>query len=944
MQRICLTILCLLALLVPFLPTAVLAQNLFAGTVIDNLVVRSGGSISQSVGEKSAPAAATISFSVETKDKAVRFGDPLAIRVVVRNNSSAPVSLDPRTLRLIPESWHVVGTWGEWMEGEGLPLSTETNQAGRIELPKGGSINLLAVEGDSSFERLGGVRVSYRLKSTDPATQHFMPASYAELSFAVPPNDLISGVWTARTEAERNRIQPAFNEFLRFRAAAQTDDEQDFQKRLRQRRYSAKTLFYMSGYALPFLEKAAQDKDPFIREQAVLNYPYAAKAISQLDSYLDALDSIGPRPQWAAGLIKNQNRDQADWRSFAIDALKDAAPNVRAAAVKVLTRTHWDQYAFDATEASIGNPDSATSPPPDHASVERETARSSSAVMALRADPDPAVRAAVQDYLASFAGETAAADAVAASLNDPNKAVREQALSALLHSPQPPPLETIKRAFLLTKGPTAVGLIPLLFEQEDASLPTALIEGFTARSVEERLAIVTSIGGHADPATLAIVKLGLDDPALTVQRAALMRLLSFPAATATPLLETYARHAPAELAPVSQAVKQEIESRRLWPFLKEQRKDQTFGFETGFPSQNGTMPVVSPDGQWIAYVETGWGRPGGSGGLGSSNLLSISHAVRTNGADDRVVSDMDLMGWLSDSRGVVTARDSFAAVSDLNGRVVSEFGVPLEEKYRRNTNSSGDWRKSELREQFGGGMPHQKYIRGIEDTGFSDGHAYSPDGKWYGPIRRGEETFFLGANGEKKPLRLPMKPPRFGFEAIWSPSGRDVLFFEDSVWLIFDTETQRAHRIANPDSDYFPGNNGRWSPWSKDGSQLTFLRGGQVWISGPNGENGKQLTFDSTRKASPTFSRDGRFIAYLTWQADDRSHYPRLGPTDLWVVDAETTLVTRVTAPSKGQINSFDWLDDHTLIFDRLEREDDESIRPAPRSSLRRLSLRSTQN
>src|SRR5919106_3992082 len=49
--------------------------------------------------------------------------------------------------------------------------------------------------------------------------------------------------------------------------------------------------------------------------------------------------------------------------------------------------------------------------------------------------------------------------------------------------------------------------------------------------------------------------------------------------------------------------------------------------EAIFPSQNGTMPVTSPDGQWIAYVETGWGRPGGSGGFGRSNLINITHVV-----------------------------------------------------------------------------------------------------------------------------------------------------------------------------------------------------------------------------------------------------------------------------------------------------------------------------
>ena len=338
------------------------------------------------------------------------------------------------------------------------------------------------------------------------------------------------------------------------------------------------------------------------------------------------------------------------------------------------------------------------------------------------------------------------------------------------------------------------------------------------------------------------------------------------------------------------------------------------------------------------------GSTGRFGWLWSFNLLSISHVVRNNGEDDRVVSDMYLIGWLSDSCGIATARDSFAAVSDLNGKVVTEFGDPLEEQYRSSIDPGADWRKSNLREQFGGAMPHEKYIRGIADLGFSDGRGCTPDGKCYGTIRRGEKSFFLGADGSKKPLRLPVKPPRFGFRAIWSLSGRYVLFHEDSVWLIFDTQTQLAHRISNPDFDYFPGRNDRWNPWSKDGSRLTFLRNGQVWISGPKGENEKKLTFDSTRKASPTFSRDGRFIAYITWQADHRLHHTRLGPTDLWVVDTETTLVTRVTAPSKGRINSLDWLDDHTLIFDREEEEDGKSFRPIPRSSLRRLSLRMTQD
>src|SRR4030095_11313573 len=115
---------------------------------------------------------------------------------------------------------------------------------------------------------------------------------------------------------------------------------------------------------------------------------------------------------------------------------------------------------------------------------------------------------------------------------------------------------------------------------------------------------------------------------------------------------------------------------------------------------------------------------------------------------------------------------------------------------------------------------------------------------------------------------------------------------------------------------------------------MAFVRQEQVWISRPDGTDPRQLTFDAAHKAFPTFSRDGRQIAYLSWQKNDRLHYTRLGPTDLWIVDVATTLVTRATLPTKERIQCFDWLDDYTVIFDRMGPEG-----VGRKSSLRQLSL-----
>ncbi|HEU4387515.1 MAG TPA: hypothetical protein VFV34_06940, partial [Blastocatellia bacterium] len=572
-------------------------------------------------------------------------------------------------------------------------------------------------------------------------------------------------------------------------------------------------------------------------------------------------------------------------------------------------------------------------------------------VQKLMSDPDAGVRAEAQKFLSNFASEKRVADKVANSLGDSDAGVRLRALEALRTSHEPPPMETIEKAFLAATGDVAQGLIELMREREDAELAARLSPGFRERPAADRLMVMSAIAGHANDAALNLVSLGLKDNDPALRRAALMRLLSFPAAKAIAQMKTTAASDSPDTRDVAAAVQRELDTRSLFPFLER----STSVRETLFPSSQGTGPKVSPDGKWIAYVETGWGRPGGSGGMGRSNLLSITHVARSDGYSDKVVSDMFFVGWMSDSRRVASARDGFAAIVDLNGKVVSEFGELLEKPYGRS--GLGVW-PNDVRNQLGVEMPHTKIFRNRDQSDkrffefdYGEDAAFSPDGTWFGPRRVNKEWQFVDSEGHTKELKQPEEFSFWGVRAVWSPDGSHIVvlptepsgqggpsgaieprkaFVIDFIgqWVKAVIDVDQVPRIGN--WDY---RKGRWYPWSRDGKGLTFIRRGQVWTSDPDGGNARQVTFDSFNKVFPTFSPDGARIAYITWQFDQRDGYTQLGPTDIWVVDCKTGLAARVTHPDPARIESLDWLDNNTLIYDRLERG-------GRQSSLRTASLR----
>ena len=816
----------------------------------------------------------------EARPKRVRFGDPLTVVITLTNKGDAAITIPPGELLLVPAGWSAWGCGGTG-RGNPVPLAPKDAPMESIVVPPKGSAAAWAEYRNVTALRLSAMTARFRFRSDDEAVRAALPRdAEVKVAFEVAPSELLLRIWAAKGNTDDEELRQRVRQLLRLRATA---------KGMRDRDFVENFVTHAAGYLLPFLEKAAEDPVPTVRAQAIEVARYSAWAVGNMNAILDQSARRKQTPSWAKHVEKgDENGARATCTRLARAGLKDPGAQVRRSALRVLT---WGKVKVPLVE-----------------------------IQALTVDFDPSVRSAALAWLSEHAADPDAADTILASLTDPDPKVRGDAVAALEKNPKPP-LPTLKHAAKMVRGDLALRLITLLFEREDASLPSALLPGFAERTSEERVAILTAIAGHTSDGALELVKLGLRDKEPAVRRAALLRLLCFPADTALPLLDAI------DAGPLrTVAVRAELQARRLFPFLSRRREGRAAARETVFPSRNGTVPMVSPDGKWVAYVETGWGRAGGSGGFGRSNLVTLVHAVRADGSGDRLVSDLFLVGWLADSRRIASTRDRFAAICDLDGKAVAEFGTMLrpEEQMR-----VAKW-------PAGPRMPHRKRLRCLREHDSGEDGAFSPDGTWFGPVVGPRGDAFVDAAGRWLHVTVPDAVQIKGRQATWSPDGRYVVLM--ARWgkraVVIDVKTTRSHFIDGvdriPDYGDWQYRKCRWHPWSKDGSRLAFVRGGQVWTGAPDGTNARQLTFDAAPKAFPTFSRDGKRVAYVTWSGRRR---PR-GPSDIWVVDVATTLAVRATAPSPERIYCLDWLDGHRVIFDRVK-----ATALAPESTLRRLDL-----
>ena len=95
-------------------------------------------------------------------------------------------------------------------------------------------------------------------------------------------------------------------------------------------------------------------------------------------------------------------------------------------------------------------------------------------------------------------------------------------------------------------------------------------------------------------------------------------------------------------------------------------------------AENAYNPIPSPDGKYIAYVRTGWGRPSGSGGFGRSNLVSEVAVLDTGGSlvVKNPIADAFLSGWTPDSSNLVCYRDGEYSLVSIDGKRSTKGRLP----------------------------------------------------------------------------------------------------------------------------------------------------------------------------------------------------------------------------------------------------------------------------
>jgi len=316
--------------------------------------------------------------------------------------------------------------------------------------------------------------------------------------------------------------------------------------------------------------------------------------------------------------------------------------------------------------------------------------------------------------------------------------------------------------------------------------------------------------------------------------------------------------------------------------------------QTQLSEEDAYNPIPSPDGTKIAAVRTGWFRPGGSGGLGRSNLVSeiilLDRAGRT--LSRKPLSDGFAGEWKKE--GIVSFRDWSYALLAEDGSILRHGGVvcppqpgPCEERVA--------------------------YL--------------SKAGSFVWARQAGGDLTLMTAAGALSP-RSPAKRP-----GIWLAPSPDERFIAvgpgrpGESLSIYDTQAgvwfDFGKAMIHPD-ELWNWMEASWDPWFADGSRLAYFTADGLMVSSADGSEKRVVLRVQEPAGLAVPSPDGRAVAYATFASRPRTsgggNLPVWNCTGIYVVDLERPArPRRLTGESQASTYGLRWVDDRHLVFDRVE-------------------------